>query len=113
MKATFSALYGMYMVTLKELKVILKMSTQAGQSDAVNKTSVESMIQNVNFQQVMRCKRHISNDTSQTAKKLTKPVPISTAVKLLPETVSTHKFFTPLRTMNTDAQTTGMHYRSS
>jgi hypothetical protein len=39
----FSALYGMYMVILNELKSILKVSAQTGQSGAVNKISVESM----------------------------------------------------------------------
>jgi hypothetical protein len=31
----FSALYGMYTVTLNELKVVLKVSAQAGQRDRV------------------------------------------------------------------------------
>jgi hypothetical protein len=37
-KLLFSALYGMYMVTVNELKAILKVSAQEGQSAAVNKT---------------------------------------------------------------------------
>jgi hypothetical protein len=44
---------------------------------------VKSTSQDDVFQEVKRHKRHISNNTSQTAKKLTKPVPTSTAVKLL------------------------------
>jgi hypothetical protein len=47
-------------------KVILKMSAQAGQSGAVNETSVESTTQNDNFQGVKYHKRNISNDTSDT-----------------------------------------------
>jgi hypothetical protein len=43
-------------------------NAQAGQSGAVNKTSLESMAQDDDFQEVKRCKRHISNNTSQTAK---------------------------------------------
>jgi hypothetical protein len=39
----------MYTVTLNELKVVLKDSTQAGKSDAVNKTSVESTDQDDDF----------------------------------------------------------------
>jgi hypothetical protein len=39
----------MYMVTLKELKAILKVSAQAGQSGVVNKTSVKSMAQDDSF----------------------------------------------------------------
>jgi hypothetical protein len=37
----FGALYGMYAVTPNELKAILKVIAQEGQSGAVNKTSVE------------------------------------------------------------------------
>jgi hypothetical protein len=51
------------MLTLNELKVILKVSAQAGQSGAVNKTSVGSVAQDDDFQQVKRCKRHICDDT--------------------------------------------------
>jgi hypothetical protein len=39
-KLPFSSLYGMYTITLFELKAV---STQAKHSDAVNKTSSESM----------------------------------------------------------------------
>jgi hypothetical protein len=39
----FCDIYGMYAVTLNELKAILKVNAQAGQGVAVNKTSVESM----------------------------------------------------------------------
>jgi hypothetical protein len=41
-KPLFSAVYGMYRVTLNELKAVLKMSAQAGRSGVVNETSVES-----------------------------------------------------------------------
>jgi hypothetical protein len=37
-KPLFSALCGIYTVTLKELKAIPKVNAQAGQSGAVNKT---------------------------------------------------------------------------
>jgi hypothetical protein len=40
-KPPFSALYGMYTATLNELKTVLMVSAQAGQSGAVNKTSLE------------------------------------------------------------------------
>jgi hypothetical protein len=40
-KPLFGALYGMYTVTLKELMVVLKVNAQAGQSGAVNRTSLE------------------------------------------------------------------------
>jgi hypothetical protein len=40
-KSLFSAVYSMYTVILNKLKVILKVTAQAGQSNAVNQTSVE------------------------------------------------------------------------
>jgi hypothetical protein len=52
-KLLFSTLCGMYTVTLNELKAILKVSAQAGQSGVVNKILVESMA-------VKRRKRHVS-----------------------------------------------------
>jgi hypothetical protein len=57
-------IYSMYTVTLYELKTIFKVSAQAGQSGAMNKTSVESMTQVDDFHEVKRCKRHFSNNTS-------------------------------------------------
>jgi hypothetical protein len=76
-----SALYGKYEVTLNELKAVLKVSVQAGQSDAVNKTSVESTTHDADFQEVKRRKRLIS----QTAKKSTKPILTTGAENTLPE----------------------------
>jgi hypothetical protein len=85
----------MYTITVNELMAVSKVSAQAGQGGVVNKTSVESVAQEDDFEAVKSCKMHISNNTSQTAKKLTKPVPTSTAVKLPPKAVLTHNFFTP------------------
>jgi hypothetical protein len=73
----------MYTVTLNELKCVLKVSAKAGQNCVMNKTSVESATQDDDFQEVKRCKRNIFNYTSQSAKKSTKPVPTSAAVKLV------------------------------
>jgi hypothetical protein len=53
----------MYAVILNELKAVLKVSALAGQSDAMNKTSVESRAQDDNLREVKRRNRHISNDT--------------------------------------------------
>jgi hypothetical protein len=39
-------------ITLNELKAVLKFSEQAGQSVAVNKTSLESTAQDNDFQEV-------------------------------------------------------------
>jgi hypothetical protein len=94
----FRALYGMYTVKLNEPKAIVKVNVQAGQSGTVNKISLESKAKDDDFQEVKRRKRHISNDTSQTAKKSTKSVPITTAVKQPPKAVLGRNFFAPLRT---------------
>jgi hypothetical protein len=104
-KPLFSALYGMYTVTLKELKSVQKVSAQAGQSGAVNKTSVESTAQDDDFQEV-KARMHISNNTTQRAKKSTK-IPISADVKLPLVVVLTRNFFAPLRTTDTDTETAG------
>jgi hypothetical protein len=105
-KPLFSALYSMNTVTLNELKALQKVSAQTGQSSVVNKTSVESAAPD-DYHKVKRRKRHISNNTWQTAKKSTKPVPTSTAVKLPPKAVSTCTFSTPLRTTDMDTETSG------
>jgi hypothetical protein len=47
----------------------------------------------------------------QTAKKLTKSVPTSTAVKLTPKAVLTHNFFTPFITTDMELEQR-MHYWS-
>jgi hypothetical protein len=60
----------MYTVTLNELKAILNVSAEAEQSGVVNKTSVESTAHDDDFQEAKTRKRHISNNTSQTARKL-------------------------------------------
>jgi hypothetical protein len=49
----------MYMVTLNELKAVLKVSAQAGQSGAGNKTSMVSTTHD-DFQEVKRHTRDIS-----------------------------------------------------
>jgi hypothetical protein len=74
-------------------------SAQAGQSAAVNETSLESTAQDDDFREVKRRKRNVSNHTSQTAKKSNKPVPTCTAVKLSPKAVFTRNFLAPLRPM--------------
>jgi hypothetical protein len=84
-KPLCSALYGMYIVMINELKAFLMVSAQAEQTGVMNKTSVEPMAQDDKFHEVKSRKRHISNDTSQTARRLTKSVPASTAVKLPPK----------------------------
>jgi hypothetical protein len=53
-----------------------------------------------------RRERHGSNNTSQIAKKQTKPVPGPAALKLPPKAVLTRNFFTPLGTTDMDTETT-------
>jgi hypothetical protein len=66
-KPLFSVLYDMYTATLNEMKAALKVSGEAGQSSAVNKTSVKTTMAQGNFQKVKGCKSHVSNNTLQTA----------------------------------------------
>jgi hypothetical protein len=67
---------------------------------------MESLAQGNNFHEVKKCKRHISNNTLQTAQ--TKPVPISTTVRLPPKSVLTQNFFASLKTTDMDMETTGV-----
>jgi hypothetical protein len=53
----------MYAVTLNDLKTVMKLPAQEGKGGAVNKTAVESVVQAGDFQEVKRCKKHISNNT--------------------------------------------------
>jgi hypothetical protein len=117
-KPHFRAIYDIYTVTRNELKTVLNMSAQAGQSGVVNTSSVELTDQD-DFQKVKRRNRHISNYTSQIAKKSAKPVPASTAVNLPLRTVLTRKFLAPVRTTDMDTARTWrllaqrIHYRNS
>jgi hypothetical protein len=72
----------------------------------VNKASFESTAQDDDFQEVKRRKRHISNETLQTVKKSTKPVPPSAVVKLPPKAVSTRNLFAPVITNYMETETT-------
>jgi hypothetical protein len=66
-KPLFSALYGMYNVTLIELKAVLKASTLASK-DKSPKTGGEQLTRDEGFKEVCRCKRHNTNEASQTSK---------------------------------------------
>jgi hypothetical protein len=106
-KPLYSAIYSMYTVTLNELRTLLKVSSQAGQSGAGNKTSVESRVQQDDYRDIKRDKRHVAHGTSQTAKKSTKPVTTSAAAKLPPNSGLTRNFVEPLRINDMDTETTG------
>jgi hypothetical protein len=64
------------------------------------------MAQDDDFQEIKRRKRHISDNTSQIAKKSTKPNPTSATVKLPPEAALTSNFVEPLRTTDMDTDNT-------
>jgi hypothetical protein len=66
---------------------------------------VGSRAQDDDFQEVKRRKKHISNNTSQTAKKSTKPVPISAAVKMSSKAMLNDDFFVLLRCIHMDMET--------
>jgi hypothetical protein len=102
----FSSLYGMYIATLNELKVVLKVSAQAGQSGGANKTSAESAAQNDDFREVKTRNRRYSNENSQPRSRLLS-VPKSAAVRLPTKAVITRSFFAPLRIKDMDTETTG------
>jgi hypothetical protein len=106
-KPLFSSLYSIYTLTLNELKAVLKVNAQGGQSGALTETSLESVAHIDNFQEVKRRKRHISNDTSQTAKKSTISAPKSASGQLPTKAVITRNFFAPLRNDDLDMETTG------
>jgi hypothetical protein len=63
------------------------------------------MAQDENYQEVRRCKGHISKNTSQTAKKSNNPVPTSAAVRTLPKAVLTHNILARVRTSDMDTET--------
>jgi hypothetical protein len=67
---------------------------------------LESAAHDDDFQELERRKRHLSNVTSQTAKKPTISAPKSAAGKLPTKAVITRNFFAPLRTNDMDTETT-------
>jgi hypothetical protein len=82
-------------------------NTRVRQSGVVNKTALESMAQDEDFQKIKRRKRRISNDISETTMKSKKSVPISTTVKQTPKAVPTRNFFARLRTNDLNTESTG------
>jgi hypothetical protein len=94
----------MYAVILKELEAVMKVIVQARQSNAVNKTSVESTAQD-DFLEIWICKGHISMKPRRQPRirlhsKIRSCQPAS-------KTVLTSNFFASLRTTVMDTDTTG------
>jgi hypothetical protein len=96
-KTLFSALYGTYIVTLNDLKAILRTSNSAGKT-------TEKPSQEEGFQEVRRRKRHSTTKTAPTSKKAM-PTAASAAASTPQKEVATGNFFTPLRAteMDTDS----------
>jgi hypothetical protein len=69
--------------------------------------SLEPKDQDDEFREVKRRNVHNSNDSSQSAKKSTKTVATSAAVKLPPKAVLNCNYFAPLRTTDMDTETIG------
>jgi hypothetical protein len=80
-------LYGTYAVTLNLLKAVLKVCARSGQSGVVSETSVESTVEDYDSQEVKRRKKHIPNNTMETAKKYAKPISTYASVKFPPTAV--------------------------
>jgi hypothetical protein len=95
---------------LNELEAVLKVKAQPGKCGAVTKTSLQSAAHEDDFQELKRRKRHISNGTSQTAKKSITSAPKSAAGKLPTKTVINRNFFAPLRIDNMDTESTETEY---
>jgi hypothetical protein len=93
-KTLFSALYGMYTVTLKDLKAMLKASSPAGQSV----TPQCAAPREDGFKEVRHRKRNSSSEAAPTTKKA-----VSAAEVAPQKEVPTRNFFSPLRAnMDTD-----------
>jgi hypothetical protein len=100
-KTLYSVLYGTYTVTLNELKGLLKTTTTAKSG------TTGSPHQDEGFHEVRRCKRHETQETAETSKKVVvepTPQPVIT----YPKVVATRNFFAPQQTteMDTDSAST-------
>jgi hypothetical protein len=103
-KPLFSPLYGVYTVTLNELKADLKVSAQERQSGVITKLQWSQRPRTVTSRK-RRDPRGISLIIlRRQPKKSSKQVPTFAADKLPPRAVLTRKFFAPFRTtdMNTE-----------
>jgi hypothetical protein len=106
-KTLYSALYGTYTVTLKELKDLVKASIIAPEFNKAENTE-ENPKEEEGFQEVRRRKRQSSDETAKTAKKAAVQAKTSPTVKSQPKEVTTRNFFAPLRAteMENDPSTT-------
>jgi hypothetical protein len=98
-KPLFSALYGIYTVTLDELKDLLKASNLAGQQTT----------QEGGFQEVRRWKRRATHETAGISKKSALKTETSPGLNITPppKEVVTRNIFAPLRAADMDTDATG------
>jgi hypothetical protein len=96
-KPLFSALYGTYTVTLNELKIVLKASSQRGQLKQADGVKAGQSSQEDGFKEVRSRKRHSIAEAARSPKKAAVPPPAGQ--------MPTKNFFAPLLTarMDTDA----------
>jgi hypothetical protein len=87
-KNLYSALYGTYTVTLKELKELVKAGFVAEECNKTEDTE-ENPNEQEGFQEVRRRKRHGYNGTAKTAKKAAVQAKTSPTVKTQPKEVTT------------------------
>jgi hypothetical protein len=66
-KPCFSALYGTYIVTLQELKAVIKARTLADKTN-IPKTTGQQTSKEDDFQEVRRRKRRVTDETTGTSK---------------------------------------------
>jgi hypothetical protein len=100
-KTLYSALYGTYSVTLKELKGLLKAGIfgEERSEKQVQPTEEEG------FQEVRRRKRHGTNKSAKTTKKAAVQAKASPPITKPSATeVATRKFFAPLRAAQMDTE---------
>jgi hypothetical protein len=108
-KTLYSALHGIYTVTLGELKAMLKKSNPAGQKTAPE-TAGPPSAQEGGFQEVRRRKRLSTGENDGTSKKAV-PAP-SAALNTAPKEIPTRNFFAPLRMTNMDTDSSGMEAKT-
>jgi hypothetical protein len=109
-----SALYGIFTVTLKELKAMHKARTLAGQTNLPKATGQQTKKED-DFQEVRRRRRRATDENTGTSKKATVQTSTSPALNILylqrrsaPET-----FSPPLRTTEMDTDASGTETTSN
>jgi hypothetical protein len=111
-KPLFSALYSTYTVTLQELKAVIKARTLTDQTN-IPKTTGQQTNKEDDFQEVRRWKRHATNETTRTSKKVTIQTKTPTALNIPSKEVVTRNFFAPLKAADMDADASSTEANSN